>query len=113
MGMECQDHREQKIMNTNAKKTGKANRYIEMSPDNARKATEEYLKTWDEKRPLDIREFVLREKGIFRSPLEKGFGPADMQDYLRAKFEVKKSLTYCKKLIKELKESLSKNGEAI
>ena len=52
----------------------KANRYIEMSPDNARKATEEYLKTWDEKRPLDIREFVLREKVSFEAHSRRDSG---------------------------------------
>lgn len=100
-------------MSTNAKKTVKAgNRYIEMSWEEARKATEEFLAGLKKAMPIDPKDFVLKEKEMFRGWLDKRFGTSHMQDYLRGALKVDKSKTYCKKLIKELKEELSKNGGA-
>jgi hypothetical protein len=91
-------------MNADTKKSRKTSkRYIEMSTEEARKKTEEYFTEWKKRRPIDPRDFVLEEKDIFCPLLAKKLTPAEMRDYLRASFEIEKSMTYCKKLIKDLK----------
>ncbi len=80
-----------------------------LANEEAVKATQDWLKDWITKRPEDPRDWVLRNAGLFREALAKGLDAQSLREYLRLTLKVERSTTFCKGLLKELKQGA--NGE--
>ena len=93
-------------MSDKPKRTARATiRGIEIPLDEADKSTDKWLAEFIAKRPMDPREYVLSRREKFLPAIEKGLDAARLQEYIQSELKLKRSATFCKKLLRELKEA--------
>lgn len=81
--------------------------YMKFGDEDALKKTREWATEWMQSRPKDVRSWVLEKSEEFRNPVENGLDVAGLHDYIQVKLEVDRSATFCKGLLKELKQKLT------